>query len=107
MLGAMYFRGEGIAENHNDAVKWLRTAAENGVAEAQVLLGRMYFRGEGVAQNHKEAIKWYRMAAKQGHEIKDAEAQHFLALPLSSDSVHFRPLSNFGGGDLAILVEGG
>ena len=61
------------------------------------MLGVMYFRGEGVAQNHKEAIKWYRMAAKQGHEIKDAEAQHFLALPLSSDSAHFRPLSNLGG----------
>ena len=51
---------------HAEAVKWLRRAAERGLAKAQCGLGTMYERGYGVPQDYEEAAKWYRRAAKQG-----------------------------------------
>ena len=43
---------------------WL-PLAEEGNAEAQVLLGMMYSNGTGVPQDYKEAVKWYRLSAEQ------------------------------------------
>ena len=70
-LGVMYFDGEGVPENNDEAVKWYRLAAEQGHAKSQHRLGRMYSTGEGVSENDAEAVKWYRLAAEQG----DAPAQ--------------------------------
>ena len=42
-------------------------AAEQGDANAQVMLGAMYDFGEGVRQDYAEAGKWYRKAAEQGY----------------------------------------
>ena len=68
-LGNMYYNGEGVPEDHKEAVKWYRKAAEQGHAIAQNNLGVMYGNGEGVQEDHKEAVKWYRKAAEQGHAI--------------------------------------
>ena len=38
-LGICYFEGEGIAEDHQEAVKWFRKAAEQEVALSQKYLG--------------------------------------------------------------------
>ena len=97
-LGVSYLRGDGVAKNPNEAVKWfekaagqdyayanyalgirdedslnfffskLAIAADNGVAEAQFRIGR------GCANrwnNDVEAVKWYRKAADQG--LADAQ----------------------------------
>jgi TPR repeat protein len=53
------------------AAKEFNKAAEQGDADAQLLLGIMYNNGEGVLQDYKEAVKWFRLAAEQG----DANAQ--------------------------------
>lgn len=67
-LGLMYARGDGVAENPQEAVKWYRLSAEQGFAEAQYALGVIYFsRDAGVPMDYDEAIKWYRQAAEQGH----------------------------------------
>jgi hypothetical protein len=71
----MYSIGEGMLEDDKEAVKWLRKAADQGYAKAQLNLGVMYANGEGVPEDDKEAVKWYRMAAEQG----DADAQFSLA----------------------------
>ena len=63
----MYFDGEGVPENNDEAVKWYRLAAEQGHAKSQHRLGRMYSTGEGVSENDAEAVKWYRLAAEQGY----------------------------------------
>jgi TPR repeat protein len=52
---------------NKEAVKWLRLAAEQGLAQAQFNLGVLYKKGEGTAQDIKQAVKWYRLAAEQGH----------------------------------------
>jgi TPR repeat protein len=50
------------------ALQEWRPLAEQGDAEAQILIGSIYDNGaEGVPQNYTEAVKWYRMAAEQGH----------------------------------------
>ncbi len=71
-----YDTGRGVLEDHKEAVKWYRKAAEQGYALAQVKLGGMYGSGRGVPQDHKEAIKWCRKAAMQGN----ARAQFNLGL---------------------------
>ena len=67
----MYAKGEGVPQNHTEAARWYRRAAELGHAGAQFNLGVMYDKGEGVPQNHAEAARWYRRAAEQG--VADAQ----------------------------------
>jgi len=68
-LGAMYDKGEGVAKNDVEAVKWYRLAAEQGDVRAQNNLGLMYDNGRGVPEDDIEAVKLYRLAAEQGYEI--------------------------------------
>jgi hypothetical protein len=48
------------------AVPWLRKAAEQGDAQAQLMLGECYRLGSGAATDMAEAIRWFRKAADQG-----------------------------------------
>jgi TPR repeat protein len=75
-LALKYAKGEGVAQDGKEAVKWYRKAVEQGYAEAQYNLGLMYAKGEGVTQDDKKAFNWYRKAAEQGY----AEAQYNLGL---------------------------
>ena len=75
-LGSMYLYGNGVTQDHAEAIKWYRRAAEQGLADAQNYLGLMYFMGQGVTQDRAEAVKWYRRAAEQGY----ASAQHNLGV---------------------------
>jgi TPR repeat protein len=56
----------------DEAVKWLRMAADQGDAGAQNNLGVLYMEGDGVKQGFKEAAKLFRKAAEQG--IPSAQA---------------------------------
>ena len=76
VLGYMYAEGLGVARDPEEAVKWYRMAAKQGIAEAQNNLGKLYENGDGVAQDYIEALKWYRMAAEQGLAL----AQHNLGV---------------------------
>ena len=71
-LGIRYDKGEGVAKDYVEAVKWYRKAAEQNYAEGQYNLGVGYYKGEGVAKDQAEAVKWYRKAAEQNY----AKAQH-------------------------------
>ena len=75
-LGVCYYRGEGVAQDFVEAVRWFHKAAEQGDAPAQYNLGVCYYFGRGVAQDFEEAFQWYRQAAEQG----DAKAQFNLAV---------------------------
>lgn len=54
----------------NASAKFMKVigAAENGDAEAQVLLGMAYSSGKSVAQDDSKAVAWYRRAAEQGNQ---------------------------------------
>ncbi|HHF3753026.1 TPA: tetratricopeptide repeat protein, partial [Haemophilus influenzae] len=46
--------------DYQTTFKFLLPLAEQGNAEAQLMLGVMYARGIGVKQDDFEAVKWYR-----------------------------------------------
>ncbi len=58
---------QGVAQDHAEAARLFRLAADQGVASAQFNLDIMFADGRGVAQDHAEAARWYRLAADQGH----------------------------------------
>ena len=67
---AAYGRGE-----YARAAPLFQEAAENGNADAQMLLGKMYANGEGVQKDDTESLKWYYKAAEQGN----ADAQSLIS----------------------------
>ncbi len=69
-------KGEGIAQNTQQALQWYTRAAEQGVAPAQLNLAIMYLRGEGVQPNLQQAKLWLEKAAMRG----DNRASYTLAL---------------------------
>lgn len=73
-LGMRYQSGNGLPQDHEQAVNCYIKAAEQGLAEAQTILGACYTKGIGVPKDYEQAIKWFRKAAEQGH----AEAQYIL-----------------------------
>lgn len=73
-LGMCYYKGDGVEQNHEEAVKWFCESAEQGYAPAQFNIGVRYAIGYGVEQNHAEALKWYNLSAEQGY----APAQFYL-----------------------------
>jgi hypothetical protein len=72
----MYLKGQGVAQDNVQALKWLRQSAEQGNPKAQVNLGRMYARAKAVAPNFGLAASWYRKAADQGY----ADGQYDLGV---------------------------
>ena len=72
-LGNMYLAGRGVPQDDDEAERWYRRAAEQGLAAAQYELGLW---SQHRRQDHVEAIKWYRRAAEQGNR----SAQNDLGL---------------------------
>jgi len=75
-------------KNYAAALKESAPLAEEGNADAQVLLGRMYMMGQGVDQDRDRAMKWFKTAAVQGN----ADAQFFLG------SMYLLPQQDVGEG---------
>ena len=70
-LRAWFEKGIEYSENkdYEEAVYWLRKAADQGHEVAQNNLGYMYEKGYGIAKDYKKAVYWYRKAADQGYEV--------------------------------------
>lgn len=49
------------------AARWLATAAEHGIADAQASYGQMLLDGIGVERNPEEALHWFKAAANADH----------------------------------------
>ena len=75
-IGMIYANGRGVPQDHVEAAKWYRRAADQGYVFAQINLGVAYADGRGVSQDYAEAVRWYRKAAEQNN----AQAQAKLAL---------------------------
>ena len=54
--------------------KEARPLAEQGNADAQLLLGKMYLKGDGVLKDPDQAMKWFKASGAQGN----ADAQFFV-----------------------------
>lgn len=61
-LGAYY---ECYENDFEEAFKWYKKAADQGLAGAQYSVGSAYDLGQGVEQNSEKAIKWYQLSVEQ------------------------------------------
>jgi len=66
-LGIMYYHGEGVPKNLDEALHWFHLAAEQNDADAQYNLGFMYGKGEGTKKDQRQSLEWFQKAAAQGH----------------------------------------
>ncbi len=66
-LGHLYAKGEGVARDPSQALRWFRAAAEQGEPYGQFALGYVYEHGLGAAPDLAVAVLWYRAAAAQGN----------------------------------------
>jgi TPR repeat protein len=89
LVGDMYFAGEGVSRDVDEAVGWLRLAAHQGNADAQALLGFIYWNGLGGQQSSAVASYWFKIAAERGnpdaqlrlammYEIGDGVPQNYV-----------------------------
>jgi hypothetical protein len=67
-LGGCYEKGQGVAKDETEAVKWYRKAAEQNDPDAQYNLGLCYTKGQGVTEDYVEASAWLLLAVWQGVE---------------------------------------
>ncbi|MEX2516766.1 MAG: tetratricopeptide repeat protein [Gammaproteobacteria bacterium] len=79
-LGMMYLKGQGANQSNDEAAKWLRKSAEQGVPQAQYNLAQLYTDGLGVPRDYEFAYIWYRVGASHEHEasqmaVEGARAQ--------------------------------
>lgn len=66
-LYAIYMNGIGTQPSPDNAMHWLRLAAEGGIAEARFELGNYLYRGTHVKGDRAQALDWWRRAAQQGY----------------------------------------
>lgn len=74
-IGFLYAEGNGILQNHSEAIKWISKAAsitvapyKRGYPYAQNVLGLMYASGlYGVKRDLIKAHMWFNLAASQGN----------------------------------------
>ncbi len=82
--------GRRIIEDHKEAVKWYRLAAEQGDANAQYNLGVMYVLGEGVIQDDVYAHMWLNIAAASGVEGRQNQKRHPSQIRTHDTSRHLQ-----------------
>ena len=66
-LGAMYYHGQGVPQDHTQALNWYRKAADQGNPQAEYGVGYMYDTGHGVQQDFVQAAHWYQQAVDKGN----------------------------------------
>ena len=74
-LGRCYDKGNGVAENDEEAFKWYSKSAAQNYGKALYQVGKCYKDGEGVEKNHQKAFEFFTKASKQDN----AEAKYQLA----------------------------
>jgi len=62
----LFEKGDGVAEDPGEAVRWYKMAADQGNASAHLHLGLMFQEGRGVAQNKDEAMRYFEALLNQG-----------------------------------------
>lgn len=63
LLGALYWHGRVVQQDHSMAFKWFKEASDQGNGQAHVNLGYAYSVGRGVARDYEQAKSKYLEAA--------------------------------------------
>jgi TPR repeat protein len=75
-LSILYYSGQGVEINLEEAFRWSYSAAAQGHVAAMYNLASLYYNGFGVEKNSQSTVEWYGRAARSGHP----EAAYRLAL---------------------------
>jgi Sel1 repeat len=117
IVAQRYAEGRGVPINLEEAARWYKRAASDGLAPAQFRYATMLEKGQGVAKNLAQARQFYLAAAAKG----DAKSMHNLAVlyaqgidgkpDYANAVVWFRKAASHGIADsqfnLALLTERG
>lgn len=86
-VAVMYWEGNGVKKNLNEALKWFKSSAEVGNSRSMSELAEIYLKGELVAKDEKKALEWLRksfeknsMLYKEDEEDFDAEIEAIYSL---------------------------
>jgi TPR repeat protein len=71
----MYYDGDGVTRDYDEALRWFRAAAAQGSPRAQSAIAAMYEGGVGVRRDPVSAYAWFSLAADSG----DASARQKLS----------------------------
>ncbi|MET0066512.1 MAG: tetratricopeptide repeat protein [Candidatus Thiodiazotropha sp.] len=63
-LGLLYLAGQGVAQDVDQGVDWLKRAAEGGSYKAANELSQIYLSGKGLPRDETEAVKWLELATR-------------------------------------------
>jgi hypothetical protein len=66
-IGYMYERGNGVAQDYEEAMKYYQLAAAQGNDVAIFRIGYLYEKGFGVPRDYASALEWYKKAAGLGN----------------------------------------
>ena len=75
-LGMMYYRGEGVAVDYQQARAWLEKAAAQDHPDAVGSLGGMYGNGLGVTPSWRRARGFYKRASELGDSTAVEDMQY-------------------------------
>ena len=70
----------GIPGQMEEAIYYLKLAAQQGRVEAMISLGEKLYEGDGIPQDRSEAANWFQLIIKNHHlDIRADVARFFLA----------------------------
>jgi TPR repeat protein len=75
-LGVMYALGRGVARDKEEAVRWYKKAARQGLAEGIYNVAISYYNGEGIEENMSLAYTWMMVAQKRGDKQAAEALKH-------------------------------
>jgi len=75
-IAMLYWQGQGVAQDDQQAYDWLLKAADMNHAGAQAKLGYLFTAGSAVTQDFSKAFEYYSKAARQG----DIDGQYNLGI---------------------------
>jgi TPR repeat protein len=68
-LAILYSNGHyDLPQNYNEAIKWYRKSASQGIGFAQIGLGLLYMQGRGIPQDPIESYAYFSLASVSSEE---------------------------------------
>ena len=67
-LACKYIEGDGVQQDHQEAYRLIKDAAEKGNRYGELWMGICYQDGIGVEKNQEEAFRWFQSSAKKGNK---------------------------------------
>lgn len=68
LLGLLFVNGQGVEQNSEQGLSWLKQSAENGSYFAVAELAQIYIAGKGIEMNDQEAAKWIELSTALAEE---------------------------------------